>query len=169
MAIDYTKTFVGQVKQVVIDGVNYPVDSNGATITNVYEYSYKPVVGSAAPRVRVLRQYYRVDCIVPENTLALLKMAWNQPNAISSNANFDTLYLGLASTVDVHTLRIDTYVYGRPKQRQYYFNKACFFEPKPQQHNPTGNVNIPVSFFCYPDETQTTGREFGYVTQTTNL
>jgi len=169
MPIDYTKTFVGQVKQILIDGVAYPVDSSGVTITNVYEYSYKSVVGSAAPRVRVLRQYFRVDTIVPENTLALIKMAWNQPNAITNGANFDTLWLGLASSVTVHTLRVDGYVYGRPKMRRYYFNKACFFEPKPQQHNPTGNVAVALSFFCYPDETQTTGQEFGYIQQDTAL
>lgn len=169
MAIDYTKTFVGQVKQIAIDGTNYVVDASGVTITHAYEYSLKPVVGSAAPRIRILRQFYRVDAILPENTLAALRLAWNQSVAINTGANFDTLYLGLISTITVHTLRVDGYVYGRPKMRRYTFNKAVFFEPKPQQHNPTANVPIPVSFYCYADETQSAGQEFGTVTQDTNL
>lgn len=167
MAIDYTKTILGRVKHIKIDSTNYPIEGTGATVTNVYEYQYRPIVGSAAPRVSVLRQYYRVDTLLAENLLATLKIAWNLPNAISSGANFDSLYMGLASTVTVHTLEVHGYVYGTNKYRRYIFNKACSFEPKPQQHTPTGLVLIPIAFFCYADETQTAGQEFGVIQQDT--
>lgn len=163
MAIDRTKTILGRVKQIKVDGTAYPVTGDGATITCTYEYQYRPIVGSAAPRISILRQYYRVDCMLPEFTLANLRLAWNMPNAIVSGANFDTLYLGLVSTVTVRSLEVTGYVYTDPKQRRYIFRKACFFEPKPIQLNSASVTYIPVSFYCYADETQTTGQEFGYI------
>lgn len=167
MAVDRTKTILGRVKHVTIDGTNYPVEGTGVTVTQQYEYQVRPIVGSAAPRISILRQVYRVDTLLVENTLATLKIAWNLPNAIVSGADFDSLYMGLASSLTVHTLRVVGYIWGTDQFRRYIFNKACSYETKPQQHAPAGIVLIPVTFLCYADETQIAGREFGVIEQDT--
>lgn len=169
MAVDRTATVLGRVKHIVIDGTNYPVESTGVTVTYTAEYSLKPVVGSAAPRKTLIRQSYRVDALLIENTLANLKLAWDAPGTITVDAptGIATLAIGLTQQVTVHTLEVHGYVYGVNKYRKYIFRKACLFELKPQQHTPTGLVLIPVTFFCYPDETQAAGSEFGSITQDT--
>lgn len=161
---------LGGVNHVDIDGVDYPISDAGCTIEKVADIGITPVVGKPEPRVVERGSHYVVTVSMLENTLEMLRLAWNLPNTISYGGAHDFLYLGISDAPSAHTLTVRGWggLDGDGVSRiwrEWYFRKAISFEPGEQDLSVGNTVVIPVRFYCYADSTQTDGQEFGWVKQ----
>jgi hypothetical protein len=168
MNVDVTKLAIGGVDHVDIDGTDYPIADTGCVIEKVADIAITPVVGRPEPRVVERTSYYTVTVAMLENTLEMVKLAWNLPNAISYGGTYDYLYLGVVETISSHTLTIRGYAgldsdEVERQWREWYFRKAVSYEYGEQDLGVGNPVYVPVRFYCYADSTQTDGQEFGYV------
>lgn len=164
--ITFTDTILGRVAYIKIDGTTYATSSDGLTIAYVAEYQIEKVVGRIAPRTRIGKQYFRIDCMLPENTLDNLQLAWNLPGSITDAGSYHNLYLGKMQALTGHEIDIYGWLLGGTGQRRmrhWFFDQVYLFEPKAQQYNPAALATVAVSFFAFGNSNATAGQEFGYI------
>jgi hypothetical protein len=173
MNVDRSRFVLGGVPYIDIDGIDYPISNDGCVIEKVSDIGITPVVGRPEPRIVERTSHYTVTVSMLENTLEMLKIAWNLPNTISYGGAYDYLYLGISDAPAAHTLAVRGWGglsgdISKRLWREWYFRKATSYEPQPQDLGVGNTVFIPVRFYCYADSAQAAGQEFGYIQQELN-
>lgn len=170
MNVTVANLVIGGVDHIDIDGSDFPISDSGCVIEKVADVGITGVVGRPEPRVVERTSYYTVTVSMLENTLAMLELAWNLPNAISWSyaGTHNYLFLGLEQTPTVHEIIVrgwgglDSNETART-WREWYFRKVVSYEYGEQDLGVGNTVYIPVRFYCYADSTQAAGEEFGWV------
>ncbi|MHA2433847.1 MAG: hypothetical protein ACXADO_11510 [Candidatus Thorarchaeota archaeon] len=174
MNVTITNLAIGGVDHIDIDGVDYPISDSGCTIAKVGEVTTTLLVGTPEPRVVERVSHYVVSVSMIENTLAMLDLAWNLPGGVSYDygGTHDYLFLGIVQTVPTHAITIRGWAGLDAGQvtrqwREWYFRKAISYDYGNQDLGVGNPIYIPVNFHCYPDSSQSTGEEFGWVRRLT--
>ena len=172
MNVTVANIVVGGVDHIDIDGSDFPISDSGCVIEKVADVGITNVVGKPEPRVVERGSYYTVTVSMLENTLSMLELAWNLPNAISWSygGTHNYLFLGLLGSTAPTSHEIIVRGWGGLEDdlsartwREWYFRKAVSYEYGEQDLSVGNTVYIPVRFYCYADSTQTAGEEFGWV------
>ena len=179
MNVTVENIVLGGVDHIDIDGSDFPISDSGCVIEKVADMGITNVVGRHRPRIVERTSHYTVTVSMLENTLEMLHLAWNLPNAISWSygGTHNYLFLGiwqaeggknLASALTTHEIIVRGWggldSAGTERTwREWYFRKAVSYEYGEQDLSVGNTVYIPVRFYCYPDSTQAAGEEFGWV------
>jgi hypothetical protein len=159
---------LGGVDHIDIDGTDYPVSNEGCAIQKIGNMGITPLVGHVEPRIKERSSYFTVTVFMLENTLENLKLAWSMPNTISYGGTYDYLYLGMGQEHTAHELIVRGWgslnaTATAREWREWYFRKAVSYEEGEQNLGVGSVITIPVTFYCYPDSSQISGQEFGWV------
>jgi len=138
----------------------------GVTITKAIEVFEKMVDQELLPvGMSKISEIYTVATEIAETDLERLKIAWDIPNDVETNANTKTLSWGTTSAITYKVLEF----YGKSPEgydRKFHCYKAFISEIGDTVLVKDDISVVPITFTLYPDTDKPSGKQIGYIEDT---
>ena len=166
MSVNAANVIVG-IGDFKVDTVSMGSTRGGVTITKETEVFEKMVDQELSPLgMSKIRETYKVSTEIAESDLDNIKVLWDVPNSVEVDGSTRTLSWGTTATISYKVLEF----YGKSPEgldRKFYCYRAFISEVGDSVLAKDDITVVPVTFTLYADTDMPTGKQIGYIEDTT--